>query len=115
MGRRGDGAPQLVLGTGEAPSPEIPVVASAAAFTRRAPWRASTSKSLHLARDRHAVVRDERPGVADVEDDVAPSRTERHLDRVGDRIDAREQPGARVGPEVIRSGPSRYPDEATRA
>ena len=52
---------------------------------------------LDLARDRDAVVRDQRAALADVEDDVAALRAERHLDRVGDRVDAREQRGARVG------------------
>ena len=52
---------------------------------------------LDLARDRDAVVRDQRAAVADVEHDVAPLGAERHLDRVGDRVDAGQERRARVG------------------
>ena len=52
---------------------------------------------LDLARDRDAVVRDERAALADVEDDVAPLRAERHLDGVRDCVDARQERRARLG------------------
>ena len=43
---------------------------------------------LDLAGDRDAVVRDRRRAVLLVEHDVAPLRAERHLDRVGEDVDA---------------------------
>ena len=73
------------------PSPAIPVVASAAALHEPRALALEHVEELDLARDRDAVVRDQRAAVADVEDDVAPLRAERHLDRVGDRVDAREE------------------------
>ena len=51
---------------------------------------------LDLTRDRHAVVRDRRRAELLVEHDVAAARAERHLDRVGDRVDALLERLARV-------------------
>ena len=79
------------------PSPAIAVVASAAASHEARALAREHVDELDLARDGDAVVRDQRAALADVEDDVAALRAERHLDGVGDGVDAREQRGARVG------------------
>ena len=55
---------------------------------------------LDLARDADAVVGDRRRAGQALEDDVAALRAERHLDRVGELVDARLQPAARVVVEV---------------
>src|ERR1041385_5157773 len=51
---------------------------------------------LDLLRDGHAVLGDARRAVRFVEEDVAAFRAERHLDRIGENIDAAQHPIARV-------------------
>src|SRR3546814_13970486 len=54
---------------------------------------------LDLLGDGDAVLGDARRAERLVEDDVAALRTERHLHRVGENVDAAQHAGARVGAE----------------
>ena len=51
---------------------------------------------LDLLGDRHAVLGDARGAVGFVEEDVAALRAERHLDRIGENVDAAQHAVARV-------------------
>ena len=96
-GSRGGRSPASAASAVVVPSPATPSVASAAAFTSRAPWRSRTSQSSISPATVTPSFVIERAALADVEHDVAALRAERHLDGVGDGVDACQQRGARVG------------------
>ncbi len=81
-------------------------------------------RKLDLLGDRHAILGDARSTVGFVENDVAALRTERHLHRVGENVDAAQHAVARVDIKsdffgshvrllpVMRLSPSRRPDRS---
>ena len=72
------------------PSPATSDVLLATSRTICAPMFSSAILQIDLLRDGHAVLGDRRRSEVLADDDVAPLRPERDLDRVGQLIDAAE-------------------------